>query len=80
MADDFTADPFVSGAGSMGFAPEINWLALADANAASIFSTPSFTPGVLGNLGPNFQYTVPAPASAAILALGTLALSRRRRE
>jgi hypothetical protein len=79
MADDFTADPFVSGSGSMGFAPEINWLALADSNAASIFSTPTFIPGALGNLGPNFQYTVPGPGAIALLGLGTLLFGARCR-
>lgn len=79
LADDFTADAFVSGPNSMGFGPEVNWIALASSAGPSVHDTPIFTPGTLGNLGPNFRYTVPAPGAAALLGLGALVGVRRRR-
>jgi hypothetical protein len=79
LGDDFTADPYVSGAGSMGFAPEVSWIALADGTSNSIFTTPTFTPGSLGNLGPNFRYTVPGPGGVAMLGVGALLIGARRR-
>ncbi len=78
LGDDFTADAFVSGPNSMGFAPEINWLALANGTGNSINSAPVFPPGSLGNLGPNFRYTVPAPGTVVLMAVGMIAGCRRR--
>ena len=79
LSDDFTADPYISGPSSMGFGPEINWLALANVNGQTIHDAPTFTPGTLGNLGPNFRYTVPTPAAASLLGLGSLMVVVRRR-
>ena len=79
LADDFSTDSYVSGNGSIGFAPELTWLAIADTPSSNIFGTPTFTTGTVGNLGPNFQYTVPAPGSVAMLGLGTLLVGSRRR-
>lgn len=79
LADDFTADPFVSGPNSMGFGPEITWVALANSSGITIHDTPVFTPGTLGNLGPNFRYTVPTPGAASLLGLGSLMVAARRR-
>ncbi len=80
LADDFSTDPFVSGNGSIAFTPDINWLAVTDTATSNIFGAPTFTPGTVGNLGPNFQYTVaPAPGAAGVLALGAMFTARRRR-
>ena len=79
LADDFSTDPYVSGNGSIGFSPEVNWLAVADTPVATIFGTPTFTPGTVGNLGPNFRYTIPGPGAAGLLAFGTLLIGTRRR-
>ncbi len=79
LADDFSTDPFVSGNGSIGFAPEINWLAVADTPVNTIFGTPTFTPGTMGNLGPNFRYAVPTPGAVSILGIGAMLIGMRRR-
>ena len=79
LADDFSTDPFVSGNGSIGFGTEVNWLAIAETPVNTIFGAPTFTPGTVGNLGPNFRYSVPAPGALAVVGIGAVLLGLRRR-
>ena len=79
LADEFSTDAYVSGNGSIGFASHVNWLAVADTAANSIFGAPTFTPGTVGNLGPNFRFTVPGPGAPGLLAFGGFLLGARRR-
>lgn len=74
-------DGYVSSVSNLLVAPEISFLgATRDPDGPQTgLVFPSITsPGVAGRIGPNFLF-VPAPGTAALAALGLVALGRRRR-
>jgi hypothetical protein len=78
-ADNNDIDTFAFGTGAVVYAPEITWDGFGDSASNSIFDTVINNGGLPGNLGPNFIYSVPEPASASLLSVAGLSLLARRR-
>jgi hypothetical protein len=80
LGGEFSNDGFLFGNGAVRYAPEIIWTGIADGATNSIFSRVTRPAGEMGNLGPNFRFTVvPEPVGAGVLLVCGVALLRRRR-
>lgn len=81
LGSEFGNDGFVFGNDAVRYAPEIVYSGIADGTTNSIFSTATKPGGELGNLGPNFRFSVvPEPAGLALLSLALPPLLGRFRK